>query len=163
MKKSSLVSIVAHLFLLIVLSFSQNFSKRPALGLISPSVIEIVYHSGEAALPELQQVEIIRKVSTDRRVTNLTTAPENSVNINKTSQIQDNNVPNPDKESARSSVPIMDANITKAFPKFQNVDEDISDIISNTLPKPLMFELTGTLSEQKLRSIYDPRNLIPGL
>ena len=45
----------------------------------------------------------------------------------------------------------------------QSTLKNISDIISNTLPKPLIFELTGTLSEQKLRSIYDPRNLIPGL
>ena len=41
--------------------------------------------------------------------------------------------------------------------------KNITNVITNTLPKPLIFELTGTLSDQKLRSLYDPRNLIPGL
>ena len=41
--------------------------------------------------------------------------------------------------------------------------KNIANVITNTLPKPLIFELTGTLSDQKLRSLYDPRNLIPGL
>ncbi len=40
--------------------------------------------------------------------------------------------------------------------------KNITNAITNTLPKPLIFELTGTLSDQKLRSLYDPRNLIPG-
>ncbi|WPJ94464.1 AsmA-like C-terminal region-containing protein [Coraliomargarita algicola] len=37
----------------------------------------------------------------------------------------------------------------------------ISDLIIKPLPNLLEFELTGTLKKQKLRSLYDPRNLIP--
>lgn len=37
----------------------------------------------------------------------------------------------------------------------------IGDLITKPLPNLLQFELTGTLKDQKLRSLYDPRNLIP--
>ncbi len=37
----------------------------------------------------------------------------------------------------------------------------IGDLITKPLPNLLQFELTGTLKKQKLRSLYDPRNLIP--
>ncbi|MGZ0657238.1 hypothetical protein ACWPKS_16675 [Coraliomargarita sp. W4R72] len=37
----------------------------------------------------------------------------------------------------------------------------ISDLLIKQLPNLLEFELTGTLKKQKLRSLYDPRNLIP--
>jgi hypothetical protein len=37
----------------------------------------------------------------------------------------------------------------------------ISDLITKPMPNLLQFELTGTLKDQKLRSLYDPRNLIP--
>jgi hypothetical protein len=36
-----------------------------------------------------------------------------------------------------------------------------SQLITGSIPNLLEFELTGTLKEQKLRSSYDPRNLIP--
>ena len=39
----------------------------------------------------------------------------------------------------------------------------IGDLITKPIPNLLQFELTGTLKDQKLRSIYDPRNLIPNL
>ena len=39
----------------------------------------------------------------------------------------------------------------------------ISDLITKPIPNLLQFELTGTLKDQKLRSLYDPRNLIPNL
>ncbi len=39
----------------------------------------------------------------------------------------------------------------------------ISDFITKPIPNLLQFELTGTLKDQKLRSLYDPRNLIPNL
>ena len=39
----------------------------------------------------------------------------------------------------------------------------ISDLITRPIPNLLRFELTGTLKDQKLRSLYDPRNLIPNL
>jgi hypothetical protein len=37
----------------------------------------------------------------------------------------------------------------------------IGDLITRPIPNLLEFELTGTLKDQKLRSLYDPRNLIP--
>ncbi len=37
----------------------------------------------------------------------------------------------------------------------------LSDLITKPIPNLLQFELTGTLKNQKLRSVYDPRNLIP--
>ena len=37
----------------------------------------------------------------------------------------------------------------------------IGDIIIKPLPNLLQFQLTGTLEDQILRSLYDPRNLIP--
>ena len=37
----------------------------------------------------------------------------------------------------------------------------ISDLLIKQLPNLLEFELTGTLKKQQLRSLYDPRNLIP--
>jgi hypothetical protein len=36
-----------------------------------------------------------------------------------------------------------------------------SQLITNSIPNLLEFQLTGTLKEQKLRSPYDPRNFIP--
>ena len=39
----------------------------------------------------------------------------------------------------------------------------ISDLIAKPIPNLLQFELTGTLKDQRLRSLYDPRNLIPNL
>ena len=39
----------------------------------------------------------------------------------------------------------------------------IGDLIAKPIPNFLQFELTGTLKNQKLRSLYDPRNLIPNL
>lgn len=36
-----------------------------------------------------------------------------------------------------------------------------SDLITSPITSLLQFELTGTLKDQKLRSLYDPRNLIP--
>lgn len=39
----------------------------------------------------------------------------------------------------------------------------IGDLIAKPIPNLLQFELTGTLKDQKLRSLYDPRNLIPNL
>ena len=39
----------------------------------------------------------------------------------------------------------------------------IGDLITKPIPNLLQFELTGTLKDQKLRSFYDPRNLIPNL
>ena len=47
---------------------------------------------------------------------------------------------------------------------FGNADSNIrkiSDLITKPVPNLLRFELTGTLKEQKIRSLYDPRNLIP--
>lgn len=37
----------------------------------------------------------------------------------------------------------------------------IGQIISKPLPNLLQFELTGTVTDQKFRSLYDPRNFIP--
>ena len=37
----------------------------------------------------------------------------------------------------------------------------IGDFITKPIPNLLQFELTGTLKDQRLRSLYDPRNLIP--
>ncbi len=37
----------------------------------------------------------------------------------------------------------------------------LGDLITKPLPSLLQFDLTGTLKKQKLRSLYDPRNLIP--
>jgi hypothetical protein len=37
----------------------------------------------------------------------------------------------------------------------------ISELITRPIPNLLEFELTGTIQDQKLRSLYDPRNLIP--
>jgi hypothetical protein len=37
----------------------------------------------------------------------------------------------------------------------------ISELITKPIPNLLEFELTGTIQDQKLRSLYDPRNLIP--
>lgn len=37
----------------------------------------------------------------------------------------------------------------------------IGDIITKPIPNLLQFQLTGTLQKQQLRSLYDPRNLIP--
>lgn len=37
----------------------------------------------------------------------------------------------------------------------------IGELISKPIPNLLEFELTGTIQKQKLRSLYDPRNLIP--
>ena len=39
----------------------------------------------------------------------------------------------------------------------------IGELITKPIPNLLQFELTGTLKDQKLRSLYDPRNLIPNL
>lgn len=39
----------------------------------------------------------------------------------------------------------------------------IGDLIKRPLPNLLEFELSGTLQNQKFRSFYDPRNLIPNL
>ncbi|MEC8614378.1 MAG: AsmA-like C-terminal region-containing protein, partial [Verrucomicrobiota bacterium] len=39
----------------------------------------------------------------------------------------------------------------------------IGELITKPIPNLLQFELTGTLKDQKLRSLYDPRNLIPRL
>ena len=39
----------------------------------------------------------------------------------------------------------------------------IGDLITKPIPNLLQFELTGTLKDQRLRSLYDPRNLIPNL
>ena len=39
----------------------------------------------------------------------------------------------------------------------------IGDLITKPIPNLLHFELTGTLKDQRLRSLYDPRNLIPNL
>ena len=39
----------------------------------------------------------------------------------------------------------------------------IGDLIANPIPNLLRFELTGTLKDQKFRSLFDPRNLIPNL
>ena len=39
----------------------------------------------------------------------------------------------------------------------------IGDFITKPIPNLLQFELTGTLKDQRLRSLYDPRNLIPSL
>ena len=39
----------------------------------------------------------------------------------------------------------------------------IGDLITKPIPNLLHFELTGTLEDQRLRSLYDPRNLIPNL
>ena len=39
----------------------------------------------------------------------------------------------------------------------------IGDFITKPIPNLLQFELTGTLKNQRLRSLYDPRNLIPNL
>jgi hypothetical protein len=39
----------------------------------------------------------------------------------------------------------------------------IGDLIKRPLPNLLEFELSGTLQEQKFRSLYDPRNLLPNL
>jgi hypothetical protein len=36
----------------------------------------------------------------------------------------------------------------------------IGELITKPIPNLLQFELTGTLKDQKLRSLYDPRNLI---
>jgi hypothetical protein len=36
-------------------------------------------------------------------------------------------------------------------------------LITSPLPNLLIFDVTGTLQDQKIRSSYDPRNLIPGL
>ncbi len=124
MKKSSLVSIVAHSFLLIVLSFSQNFSKNPSLGLMSLSVVEIINYSGETNNPELHKVDIAQGMPTNRLEANVTTAPENLVSSEETAQIQDTNIPIHPKQSDGSSVPVLGATITKAFPKFQNVERN---------------------------------------
>ena len=37
----------------------------------------------------------------------------------------------------------------------------IGDLITKPIPNLLQFELTGTLKDQRLRALYDPRNLIP--
>ena len=37
----------------------------------------------------------------------------------------------------------------------------IGELITKPIPNLLKFELTGTIQDQKLRSLYDPRNLIP--
>ena len=124
MKKSSLVSIVAHLFVVIVLSFHQNLGDRTPRELLPQSEVEIVFYSGEAALPELQKVEIIQNLPTDPLVANLTTAPGNSVNTDKTSRIQDNNVPIPNKEYGQSSASMLSTTSKKAFPKNQNVERN---------------------------------------
>jgi hypothetical protein len=39
----------------------------------------------------------------------------------------------------------------------------IGDLITKPIPNLLQFELTGTLKDQRLRYLYDPRNLIPNL
>jgi hypothetical protein len=39
----------------------------------------------------------------------------------------------------------------------------LGSVISRPLKNLLEFDLTGTVQEQKLRSLFDPRNLIPGL
>jgi hypothetical protein len=39
----------------------------------------------------------------------------------------------------------------------------IGDLIKRPMPNLLKFELSGTLQNQKFRSFYDPRNLIPNL
>lgn len=39
----------------------------------------------------------------------------------------------------------------------------IGDLITKPIPNLLTFELTGTIQDQKIRSLYDPRNLIPNL
>lgn len=39
----------------------------------------------------------------------------------------------------------------------------ISELVTKPIPNLLQFELTGTLKDQRLRSLYDPRNLIPNL
>jgi hypothetical protein len=39
----------------------------------------------------------------------------------------------------------------------------IGDLITKPIPNLLQFELTGTLKDQRLRSLYDPRNLMPSL
>ena len=39
----------------------------------------------------------------------------------------------------------------------------IGDLITKPITNLLQFELTGTLKDQRLRSLYDPRNLIPNL
>ena len=113
MKKSSLVSIVAHSFVFIVLSFHQNLGERTPRGSV-PQKVEIVLYSGEAALPELHEVEITQNTP-KIRFSKLTTAPENSVNINKTSQIHDNNVTIPNNEFGRSPVSITSATPKKLF------------------------------------------------
>ncbi|WP_269525787.1 AsmA-like C-terminal region-containing protein [Coraliomargarita parva] len=51
------------------------------------------------------------------------------------------------------------------FSNFGRPDTTIGKISDrlNPLPTLLKFELTGTIQDQQLRSVYDPRNLIPGL
>ncbi len=50
---------------------------------------------------------------------------------------------------------------------FKNAGDSASNIrrigewITKPIPNLLVFELTGTIQKQKLRSLYDPRNLIP--
>jgi hypothetical protein len=39
----------------------------------------------------------------------------------------------------------------------------VSDVLTSPIKSLLEFDLTGTIHEQKLRSLFDPRNLIPGL
>ena len=54
--------------------------------------------------------------------------------------------------------------IVKLFGNAGKPDSKLSKIgglITKPIPNLLQFELTGTLKNQKLRSVYDPRNLIP--
>ncbi len=124
MKKSSLVSIVAHSFVFIVLSLHQNLGERTPRELVPQSKVKIVFYSGEEALPELHKVEIIQNMPTDPPLASLTTAPEKLVNINKTSQIHDNNLPIQNNEFGRSPVLITSATPKEAFPKSQNVERN---------------------------------------
>lgn len=60
----------------------------------------------------------------------------------------------------------LDMRVTVSlFGNAGNPDSNIrklGDFISKPIPNLLQFELTGTLQNQKLRSLYDPRNLILG-
>ena len=52
----------------------------------------------------------------------------------------------------------------KLFGNAGNPDSKLSkigDLITKPITNLLQFELKGTLKDQKLRSLYDPRNLIP--
>jgi hypothetical protein len=59
----------------------------------------------------------------------------------------------------------MDVRV-KLFENIGNPDSTINTfrkLISSPLPNLLVFDLRGTIHDQKIRLSYDPRNFIPGL